>query len=172
MCFGSATGSTHSPRTPAAPTFKRLDPASFVDIDGGRYLIWKNDGNCCNVTTYIYAQPMMPDGLSFAAGPTPLIRADRSWEGGIVEAPILYRRGGTYHLFYSANGYGGAAYAIGHAMGSSLGQPFTKDAAPLAQSGGGIVGPGGQDLIALADGSTWFAYHSWADGGADRELEP
>ena len=179
QCIGAATatspaGPFHALPAPLVCPLEAggaIDPASFVDIDGGRYLIWKNDGNCCAVTTWIYAQPMMPDGLSFAAGPTPLIKADRSWEGGIVEAPIVYRRGGVYHLFYSANGYGGAAYAIGHASGASLGKPFAKDASPVAKSGAGIVGPGGQDLVALSDGSTWFAYHSWAGGGSYRELD-
>ena len=178
-CIGAATatrpaGPFSATATPLVCPLAQggaIDPASFIDSDGGRYLIWKNDGNCCNTTTWIYAQPMMPDGLSFAAGPTPLIKADRAWEGGIVEAPVVYKRGATYHLFYSANGYGGAAYAIGHAVGASLGKPFSKDGGPLAQTDATTIGPGGQDLVQLADGTTWFAYHSWAAGGAYRELD-
>ena len=30
-----------------------IDPASFVDADGTRYLLWKNDGNCCGKDTWL-----------------------------------------------------------------------------------------------------------------------
>ena len=51
--------------------------------------------------------------------PTRLIRGDLPWEGRLVEAPTLLKRDGRYHLFYSANEYGGTAYAIGWAVAFS-----------------------------------------------------
>jgi GH43 family beta-xylosidase len=148
-----------------------IDPGSFVDIDGARYLVWKNDGNCCGVATVIYVQRLSGDGLALASAPTALLTADRDWEGGIVEAPTLWRENGRYHLFYSANGYGGGGYAMGHAVADSLFGPFRKDVDPWMRSGPSVVGPGGQDLVRAGDGATWLVYHTWSQTAPYREMD-
>jgi beta-xylosidase len=179
QCIGVATASRpEGPfRAAGAPLVCPLseggaiDPSSFVDGDGSRYLVWKNDGNCCGVTTRIYVQRVSADGLALISEPVALIASDRGWEGGIIEAPTLWRQDGRYHLFYSANGYGGAGYAIGHAVGDSPLGPFTKDAAAWVQSGANVIGPGGQDVVRAADGTTWLAYHTWTSTQRYREMD-
>ncbi len=41
-----------------------IDASPFVDEGGKAYLLWKNDGNCCNLATHLYIQPLAPDGLT------------------------------------------------------------------------------------------------------------
>ena len=178
-CIGVATSAI--PGGPFAPATVPLvcpldaggaiDPAAFVDGDGTRYLLWKNDGNCCGITTRIYLQRMTDDGLALDGDPVALIAADRVWEGGIVEAPKLWLRDGIYHLFYSANGYGGSGYAIGHAVADALLGPYRKDDTPWMRSGPGVTGPGGQDIVRAADGQTWLVYHTWSGPGDYREMD-
>ena len=82
-----------------------IDPASFVDADGTRYLLWKNDGNCCGKDTWLSMQKTSPDGLRIAGPRVKLVKQDQAWEGNLVEAPDLVRHGSTYTLLYSANDY-------------------------------------------------------------------
>ena len=67
-----------------------IDPAPLAD--GGKlYLYWKNDGNCCGITTYIYAQELSPDGLSLVGQPTRLIENNQGWEGRVIEGPQMFK---------------------------------------------------------------------------------
>lgn len=147
-----------------------IDPATFVDDDGTPYLLWKNDGNALGGKTWIYIQPLAPDGLRLLGEPVPLLERDQRWEGRLIEAPTLWKRDGRYYLFYSANDYASPSYAVGYAVAGSILGPYTKPGRePLLKSNlrEGVVGPGGQDLIRLADGSEWMFYHGWvADGRA------
>ena len=63
----------------------------------------------------------------------------------LAAAPTLVKRGETYVLVYSANDYGGAAYAIGYATALSVTGPFTKGEEPLLTTDRDprFVGPGG-----------------------------
>ncbi len=150
-----------------------IDPASFVDKDGTAYLVWKNDGNCCGLDTWLQIAPLSPDRLSLAGQPTKLIRQTLAWEGAVVEAPTLVRHGGRYVLFYSANDYSGDKYRIGYATAGSILGPYKKSSHSLlstASSGGRYVGPGGQDVVIRPDGSTALVIHSWSDGLAYRGM--
>ena len=49
-----------------------------------------------------------------------LFKNDMDWEGGVVEAPFMWKHDGRYYLFYSGNGYGGDKYAVGFATSTSL----------------------------------------------------
>lgn len=142
-----------------------IDPTTFTDRDGSRYLIWKNDGNSMGRDTWLWVQRLSADGLQVAGTPTKLLKEDRPWEGNLVEAPTLVRHGGKYYLFYSANDYASCNYAVGYAVSDSLTGPYTKPrpTAWLAASPG-FCGPGGEDIVAARDGSTWMAYHTWAKG--------
>ena len=46
-----------------------IDAASYVEPDGTRYLLWKNDGNCCGKDTWLHLQPLSTDGLKLAGPP-------------------------------------------------------------------------------------------------------
>jgi beta-xylosidase len=141
-----------------------IDASTFLDDDGTRYLLWKNDGNCCGKDTWLQIAPLSPDGVSLAGKPTRLVKQDQPWEGNLVEAPTLVAHDGTYVLMYSANDYGSDAYAIGYATADSPTGPFTKADEPLLTtdaSDGAFVGPGGQDVVTAPDGSDRLVFHSW-----------
>ncbi|MCY0919195.1 family 43 glycosylhydrolase [Streptomyces sp. H27-G5] len=91
-----------------------IDAANHTE-SGRRYLLWKSDGNCCETDTWIHLQPTTWDGTRTTGEPVRLIRQDRDWEGSLVEAPTLVKRGDHYVLFYSADAYGGDGYKIGYA---------------------------------------------------------
>lgn len=173
QCIGVATSTTATgPYAPVgrAPLVCNLaeggdiDPYPFTDADGARYLVWKGDGNCCGLDTWIQIARLSADGRALAGPPTRLIKQGQSWEGNLVEAPVLVRHGGRYVLFYSANDYGGDDYAIGWAGSASLLGPYTKNPAPLlstASSHSRYLGPGGEDVVTTRGGAQYLVFHSW-----------
>lgn len=148
-----------------------IDPSLFVDDDGSRYLLWKNDGNCCGGQTWIYIQQLSGDGQTLEGEPTKLITADQAWEGVLVEAPTLWKRDGRYYLFYSANDYASQRYAVGYAVADQVLGPYAKPARRALLKSvipEGVLGPGGQDIVTDGDGETWLVYHSWTAGSYRR----
>ncbi|MGW0583909.1 family 43 glycosylhydrolase [Streptomyces sp. NPDC002920] len=180
QCIGAALSS--SPDGPFRPVGDRplvcpvelggaIDPASYTE-GGRRYLVWKNDGNCCGTGTWIHLQPTSWDGTRVTGEPVRLIRNDREWEGKIVEAPTLVRRDGRYVLFYSAALYSTDAYSTGYAVASRLTGPYSKAAEPLMTTdsfSGTVRGPGGQDVVTGPDGRDRIVFHGWS---ADRRQRP
>lgn len=138
-----------------------IDPSSYVDPDGRRYLLWKNDGNCCGKDTWLQVQPVSPDGTRVTGPPHRLVKQSLPWEGHLVEAPVLIRHGSTYVLFYSANDYGGGKYATGYATAPTIFGPYTKGQQPLMSSGQlKVIGPGGADVVEVRGGDV-IAFHGW-----------
>jgi beta-xylosidase len=141
-----------------------IDASTFLDDDGTRYLLWKNDGNCCGLDTWLYIAPLSEDGLSLAGESTRLLKQDQTWEGNLIEAPTMVVEDGTYVLLYSANDYGSDAYAIGYGTADSPTGPFTKAEEPLMSTDGTdgrFIGPGGQDVVTAPDGSDRLMFHAW-----------
>jgi beta-xylosidase len=139
-----------------------IDPSPFRDTDGSLYLLWKNDGNCCGFPTYIYAQKLTPDGLRLTGKRTRLETEDAPWEGILVEAPTMWKHGGKYYLFYSANAFNSEFYATGYAACKGPYGPC-KDAPenPILRSANGAAGPGHQTITRDDDGEEWIVYHAW-----------
>ena len=175
QCIGAATAT--KPLGPFKATASKplvcpkalggaIDAASFVDDGGTRYLLWKNDGNCCGKDTWIFLQKTSPDGLRLVGKQHRLIKQDQLWEGELVEAPTLVKRDGVYTLLYSANSYAGAEYATGYATAKSVTGPYTKAEEPLLSTDGTgdrYTGPGGQDVLTDADGGDHLVFHDWDD---------
>ena len=171
QCIGVATSA--SPAGPFRPVGDEplvcpaaqggaIDAASFVEPGGARYLLWKNDGNCCGQDTWLQLQPLSADGLRLTGPATKLIKQDRPWEGNLIEAPTLVRHGSSYLLFYSANDYGGEMYATGYATASRIEGPYEKAAGPLLTSAAtGVTGPGGQDVVVDESGEAHLVFHGW-----------
>jgi beta-xylosidase len=172
QCVGVATGTTpdgffKDTRTAAlvcqTDQGGTIDPSPFRDGDK-LYLLYKNDGNCCNMPTYLWAQELAPDGLSLVGEPAQLIRNDFRWEGAVVEAPTMVKHDDKYYLFFSANNYAGIEYAVGYATCDSPTGPCkqaeenpilkTKMTKPL------VIGPGHQTIVQVKD-QTWIVYHAW-----------
>ncbi len=171
QCIGVATAT--SPEGPFRPVGRdplvcpvaaggAIDPASHVEPDGSRWLLWKNDGNCCGRDTWLHLQRLTADGLRTAGPGRRLVKQDQPWEGDLVEAPTLVRHDGSYVLLYSANDYGGDAYATGYAVADRLTGPYRKADGPLLTSAAtGITGPGGQDVVTGPDGTEHLVVHGW-----------
>jgi beta-xylosidase len=147
-----------------------IDSSPYTEADGTRWLLWKNDGNCCGLPTRIYMQQMSEDGLSLSGDVHDLgVRNDAPWERDLIEAPTLLERDGTYYLLYSANGYDTRNYAVGYATSDELLGPYTdadenpilKTEAPVGHPGGEPAGPGHQSVVADDDGDLWLVYHAW-----------
>jgi glycosyl hydrolase family 43/carbohydrate binding protein with CBM35 domain len=168
MCIGTATAA--SPLGPFRPTGGGplvcnageggdIDPSSFVDTDGTRYLLYKNDGNAVGQAPSLWLQRVSADGLTPVGGRTALLHNDRAEEAGVIEAPDLVRRGSQYVLFYSAGSYAGDGYFTSYAVSPNLTGPYTKAYRPLmttADFDGAVHGPGGADVV----GDRIF-FHGW-----------
>ena len=145
-----------------------IDPSPFVDGDTP-YLLWKADGNSEGLPTKIYSQQLSPDGLSVAGPPNELITNDQPWEGLVVEGPSMVQVGDTYELFYSANNWDSADYAVGIALCQTVAGPCTK---PLDRawmvSAEKYTGPGGQEFFANP-GGVWMVHHGFLPGQAGRQ---
>jgi beta-xylosidase len=174
QCIGAARSTNPGgPYTPASRALVctpgiggSIDPSSYVE-NGQRYILWKNDGNCCGQVTWLRIQPVSSDGMTVTGAETLLIRQDRPFEGALVEAPTLWKRDGVYTLFYSANFFGNASYVTGYARSTNLLGPYTKSPAPLLSTdafAGTVRGPGGQDIVVGPDGRERIAFHGWNTG--------
>lgn len=140
-----------------------IDPSPFVDEDGAAWLLWKNDGNCCGLSVGLWIQRLSDDGLSLVGQPTELLRHDRAWEAPLIEGPSMLKHGGRYYLFYSANWYESADYAVGYAIAEAITGPYRKVTTdgPLFAKRGNVAGPGGQEFFRDVKGNQWMAYHAW-----------
>jgi beta-xylosidase len=143
-----------------------IDPSTFVDTDAQAYLVWKADANALNEPSSLWGQPLSADGLSLLGSPTRLLDHDAGWENPLIEAPALLQVDGTYFLFYSANWWSSADYAIGYATADSALGPYTKvtTGGPWFAADGAVAGPGGQEFFTDAGGSVRMAYHGWQPG--------
>ncbi len=143
-----------------------IDATQFQDDDGKRWLFYKIDGNAFGDPTPIFARELAADGLSFAPGSTAtqvLVNDGATWEGGVVEAPWIVKRGGTYYLFYSGNVYD-HRYRTGVARAASVLGPYEKHGAPILGNNERWVGPGHGSVV-QARGKDYFAYHAWTNAG-------
>jgi beta-xylosidase len=172
QCVGVAVGATPDghfkdsndhPLVCQADLGGTIDPSPFRDGDK-LYLYFKNDGNCCGITTRIYAQELSADGLQLQGTPTALIENNEFWEGQVIEAPTMFKHDTGYYLFFSANDYAGANYAVGYATCDTPTGPCTQAAEnPILKSQMTeplVIGPGHQALLQVGD-QTWIIYHSW-----------
>lgn len=149
-----------------------IDASPFVDADGTRWLLYKNDGNCCDRPVRIWIQQLSEDGLALVGEPIDLgIEADNRWEGAVIEAPTLWFDEGTYYLFYSANAYYDASYAVGYATAPAVTGPYVEaEENPVLHATFDdlrddpslvAAGPGHQSIVSDDEGDLWMAYHAW-----------
>ncbi|MFL5355967.1 glycoside hydrolase family 43 protein [Archangium sp.] len=151
-------------------TMGMIDATFFTDTTGRKYLVWKADGNAVGQKTPIYGQELSADGLSLIGSRVQLITNDRTWEGGVVEAPWVVARDGYYYLFYSGNAYYNSTYAIGVARATSPLGPYTKASAPTLKSVTGWEGPGHGSVVNTPAGSSVMVYHAWNAGHTARVM--
>ena len=139
-----------------------IDATYFEDDDQKKYLYYKIDGNSVNASTPIFVRELAADGLSFVAGSQPvevLSNDAATWEGGVVEAPWLFKHAGEYFLFYSGNVYD-ARYRTGVAKSKSPKGPFTKQGQPSLANNASWVGPGHGSVFTV-HGRDYYFHHAW-----------
>ncbi|KAI0319734.1 glycoside hydrolase family 43 protein [Amylostereum chailletii] len=103
--------------------------------------------------------------------------AQRTANGGAVEASAIYQNGGFFYLFTSwdkcCKGTS-STYNIRVGRSSSVTGPFTDKSGVALTSGGGtlvlgshdsIIGPGGQDILDDSDGPI-LVYHYYTSSGS------
>jgi beta-xylosidase len=149
-----------------------IDATVLEDEDGTRYLVYKNDGNCCAQLTRLYARRLSDDGLSLEGEEADLgLSNDSFWEGRVIEAPTVLLREGTFYLFFSANDFGGPDYAVGYATADDpLGPYEDADENPILTTVPGALGPGHQAIIDDDEEETWMVYHAWDPGLIYRQV--
>ena len=140
-----------------------IDPSPFVDVAGTHHLLWKSDANAIGATTSLWIQQLSPDGLGLVGEATRLLDHGAAWEGPLIEAPSLVRHEDRYYLFYSANAWNTARYAIGYAVAAHLRGPYRKITRhrPWFAGDRGVAGPGGQEFFVDRTGVLRMAYHGW-----------
>jgi beta-xylosidase len=186
QCIGvatsSAVGGPYAPAaTPLVCDVRRggsIDPSFVTDDDGDRWLLYKDDGNCCGLPTTLHAVPLTPDATALAGAAVDLLAADQPWEEGLVEAPSMAKIGDRWLLLYSANRWDSAEYAVGAAWCESPAGPCEKQSAPVLTAGRGLDGPGGVEFVTHSQSSRPIvAFHAWPAGqvgygdGSSRRLE-
>ncbi|MEV8614784.1 glycoside hydrolase family 43 protein [Amycolatopsis sp. NPDC051373] len=172
MCLGSATAS--KPDGPYRPGGDPplvcesgdggdIDPQTFLDSDGSRYLLYKSNGKPTGAPAAIWSQKLGPDGRTLVGNRTELLRADLTVEKGVVEAPSVVKTSSRYLLFYSADTFQNTGYHTCYASAPALSGPFVKADAQFLSTdllGGRVDAPGGADVV---DGHIYF--HGWLAGG-------
>ena len=148
-----------------------IDASPFRDDDGSLYLYWKNDGNSVGRTTYLYGQRLSADGTELSGAPERLAANDAGWEGGVVEAPTMWKQDGRYYLFYSGEAFDSQLYAVGYATcAGPLGPCEDAPENPILKSACAAAGPGHQGLVRDGEGDTWIVYHAWDEAFERRQL--
>ncbi|WP_165975622.1 family 43 glycosylhydrolase [Actinomadura rubrisoli] len=166
QCIGTATAT--SPAGPFVPAEGEplvcpldlggaIDPASYIEADGTRYLLYKSDAR---KTAAIYLVRLTPDGLGLAGAPKKILSRGGD-EPVLVEAPDLVRRGGKYVLLYSAGRYFQSNYQTRYAVASSIEGPYERNARPLQSTEGygrTVDGPGSADVLS-DDTGDYLLFH-------------
>jgi beta-xylosidase len=140
-----------------------IDASVVTDANGLVYLLWKNDGNCCQKEVTIWSQQLSSDGQMLVGPRVPLLHRDQEWEGALIEAPTMWQENGRWHLLYSANRWNTDRYAVGYAECDSPAGPCRKtEQGPVLASSAEAAGPGGAEVFTDLAGQVWVAYHGWS----------
>ena len=162
---GPFTDSGPAPLVCEAAEGGSIDASPFRDADGSLWLLWKNDGNCCDKPVHLYARRLTADGTAFTGPRATLLTNTKPWQGNLVEAPELVRRGSAYVLFYSANAFDSADYAVGYATCRSPAGPCVDAPEPVLRTNDAAAGPGHGFVVTDGAGGTWMLYHAWSPEG-------
>ncbi|GHJ47363.1 hypothetical protein Cs7R123_47050 [Catellatospora sp. TT07R-123] len=149
-----------------------IDPSSYTDTNGARYLLYKDDGNAIGQPTSLWLQGVAADGVTLQGARVELLRSGRAEEAGVIEAPVLTKVGTQYVLFYSLGGYGGDGYQTSYATATALTGPYTKAYRSLITTdsvNGTVRGPGGADVVRDAAGDS-IVFHGWINNYSARGM--
>jgi xylan 1,4-beta-xylosidase len=145
-----------------------IDAVPFTDVNGARWLLWKEDGNSRKLPTPIWIQRLGKDGIQLLGEKKEILRNEAPWEGAVTEGPFVVRRGGYYYLFYSGNACCGRGcnYALGVARAKDMLGPWEKSPAnPILAGNHAWRCPGHGSIVSDPAGRFWLLYHAYAQNG-------
>jgi beta-xylosidase len=144
-----------------------IDP-SVIRFDGADYLVWKSDGEAGQPLMILSARLSADD--SALVGPTStLLVANENWEGGIVEGPAFIEISGVLYLFFSANQWASAHYAMGETTCTSpLGPCASASVEQVSISSPIASGAGGPSFF-VTEGHTYMVFGAWVNGVVGNE---
>ena len=142
---------------------KTIDGHIFADDDGRIYLYYTS---WCNGRKYgIWGVEMQSDCLTPKWETEKLIfTPTEPWEntmdmGGVVEAPFMLKKDGTYYLIYSGSHYM-ADYAVGYATSKNPLEGFKKSADnPILVGTADTCGTGHCSIVTSPSGKMAMVYH-------------
>jgi hypothetical protein len=137
-----------------------IDPYVFMDDDGTPYFLFGSGGGGLRIGK------LKTDMISLANTPTNISPSGAS---GTLEGVGMFKRKGTYYLYWSEGDTRNASYRMAYARAASVTGPFTRLATILEQNATlGILGPGGGTILAIASRDEhYIAYHRFKIPGGD-----
>ncbi len=143
--------------------------------------------------SWVYGVELKPDFSGVIGEPVMLLRPpvkmddkQSEWESRSVtsrevnrrwtEGSVIFKKGDTYYMMYSANYFGGKNYAVGYATSKNPLGPFTKSSNnPVLQKNtdrGGVVSGTGHNSVAYSpDGNEMFCvYHARTTATGDQRV--
>jgi hypothetical protein len=137
-----------------------IDPYVFIDDDGTRYLLFGSGSGGLRLAK------LGADMVSFANTPSNISPSSAS---GTLEGPGMFKRKGSYYLYWSEGDTRNASYRMAYASASAAAGPFTRLATILEQNSSlGILGPGGGTILAIPSRDEHYvAYHRFKIPGGD-----
>jgi GH43 family beta-xylosidase len=158
----------------------------FRDVDGRDYLYYARDvldaeRPGTHIAVVPLAAPDRPDGDPIAVlapfADEQIYERDRAMYGRrfdwhTLEGPSVVLRHDRYWMTFSGGAWTGAGYAVSWAVADHPLGPWTAAPAgtpPLLATGGGLIGPGHNSLIAGRDGDL-IVFHSWDAGRTARRM--
>jgi beta-xylosidase len=142
-----------------------IDGMAFSDQQGGRWLVWKEDGNSRNQPTPIWLQRLTDDGLKLTGERRQILTNDAEWEAHVIEGPFVFFLDGWYYIFYAGGACCGqeCGYSVGVARARKLEDPWEKYANnPILTHSQQFLCPGHGSVVQDQDHRYWFLYHAYA----------
>lgn len=142
-----------------------IDP-SYHRERGRSYLLYKTDGKPSSIRLL----PLSKSGRRAHAGVDPLAPSTELVRApGVIENPVLLKRGGSYYLFASEGDFARCSYSQTWRRSTSLSTWTPEPGGVLLSrdSTGGLCGPAGGDVLVHRSRTTLY-FHGWVRGGTTR----
>jgi beta-xylosidase len=146
---------------PTPPTYGAIDPSLF-EGRSGTWLLYKADGRPSSIRIVSLTR----DGLQVVGGSRPLLVS-----GGVVENPVILKRGRFFYLFYSVGDYTTCGYKTVYRRSRSLVSWTGRQRPILTKAKTHLCGPGGADVLVTGRGAkaqVSLYFHGWVCRGTGR----
>lgn len=134
-----------------------IDPAWYKDDDGKQYVVYKTEipNNWLEIREV--ASSGDKEGVEWVDNAVKLLKVNGQGfsDGNNMEAPYIFKRGGTYFLAYSTHFTGDGTYDVQYATAKNVKGPYTRVQKKLLKTGTEhgckITGPGGASFQRYSD---------------------